>query len=115
GLGKETPEDRHILEGLVWKEIVNRVSNESELSLFFERSPNWPFATSQRGKIDQLMALYKSQSKSKSKDKKLILDREKKKLADAGISGSAVVPKFTKSMEMTNLEELLQQFRKSLA
>ncbi len=114
-LNKETSEDRKALEDLVWKEIINRVSNESELSLFFERFENWPFASPRKGAIEQFLTIYKSRSKNKSKDKKVILEREKKKLADAGISGSAVVPKFSKSVEVTGMEELIQQFRKSLS
>jgi len=113
-LGNEAPEERAILEKLVWKEIVSGISNEAQMTLFFDRFGEWPFANSRRTKIEEFRKTFQNQLKSKNKDKKTILERAKKKLADAGISGSAVVPKFSKDMESSSLQDLIQQFRKAL-
>ncbi len=113
-LAEETPENRSILEKLVWKEIIGGVSNEAQLDLFFDRFEDWPFASSKTINIEKFRTTFKDRTKNKNKDKKTILEREKKKLADAGISGSAVVPKFSKDMENAGLGDLIQQFKKTL-
>lgn len=110
----EAPEERAILENLVWKEIVSGISNEAQMTLFLDRFGEWPFANSRKTKIEEFRKTFQNQAKDKNKDKKTILEREKKKLADAGISGSAVVPKFMKDMESSSLQDLIQQFRKTL-
>ena len=90
------------------------VSNKAELSVFLDRFESWPFASSKKNEIEQFKITFKDQSKNKNKDKKVVLEREKKKLADAGISGSAVVPKFSTNMESAVMMELIQEFKKTL-
>ncbi|MDR3605231.1 MAG: hypothetical protein P4L38_11425 [Syntrophaceae bacterium] len=113
-LMEETPEDRPVLDKLIWNEVVGGVSNEAELSVFLDRFESWPLASSKKSEIEQFKITFKDQSKNKNKDKKVVLEREKKKLADAGISGSAVVPKFSKNMESALMAELIQEFKKTL-
>jgi hypothetical protein len=113
-LNGEPQEDRFLLEKLVWKEIVAGISTEADMNTLFERFEEWPFANSKKSEIESFRTTFKNQVKNKNKDKKSILEREKKKLADAGISGSAVVPKFSKEMETAGLTELIEQFRNTL-
>ncbi len=113
-LSEEIPEDRSVLDKLIWNEVVGGVSNQAELSVFLDRFEGWPFASSKKSEIEQFKITFKDQSKNKNKDKKVVLEREKKKLADAGISGSAVVPKFSKNMEGTAMMELIQELKKTL-
>jgi hypothetical protein len=113
-LNGEPQEYRSLLEKLVWKEIVTKISTEADVNTLFERFEEWPFATSKKSEIESFRTTFKNQVKNKNKDKKTILEREKKKLADAGISGSAVVPKFSKEMETAGLTELIEQFRNAL-
>ena len=113
-LDQESPEERSILEPLVWKNIVQGISSEDEIKVVFDRFDDWPFFKSKRNKIEELCTKFKDQGKNKNKDKKSLLDREKKKLADAGISGSAVVPKFSKNMESAAMAELIEEFKKTL-
>lgn len=114
-LNEEPQEDRSLLEKLVWNEIVARISTEAEVNILFDRFEEWPFANSKKSEIETFRTTFKNQVKNKNNDKKTILEREKKKLADAGISGSAVVPKFSKEMETAGLTELIGQFRKALS
>ncbi|MGC8605824.1 MAG: hypothetical protein ACP5VS_19335 [Desulfomonilaceae bacterium] len=114
-LYEESPENLSILEKYVLKEIVDLVSTESDLALFFDRFENWPFASSKKREIEEFLATYQNRSKNKNKDKKIILEHAKKKLADSGILGSAVVPKFSKNLESSSLTDLLQQFSKMLS
>ena len=113
-LSEEIPEDQSVLDKLIWNEVVGGVSNEAELSVFLDRFESWPFASSKKSEIEQFKITFKNQSKNKNKDKKVVLEREKKKLADAGISGSAVVPKFSKNMEGAVMTELIRDFKKIL-
>ena len=113
-LDQESPEERSILEPLVWKNIVQGISSEDDIKVVFDRFDDWPFFKSKRNKIEELRTKFKDQGKNKNKDKKSLLDREKRKLADAGISGSAVVPKFSKNMESAAMAELIEEFKKTL-
>ena len=113
-LVEETQEDRPALNKLIWNKIVGGVSNEDELSVFLDRFESWPFASSKKSEIEQFKMTLRDQSKNKNKDKKAVLERERKKLADSGISGSAVVPKFSKNMESAVITELIQEFKKTL-
>jgi len=111
---EETPQDRPVLDKLIWNKIVGGLSNKAELSVFLDRFESWPFASSRKSEIEKFHTTFKNQSKKKNKDKKSLLDREKRKLADAGISGSAVVPKFSKNMESAAMAELIEEFKKTL-
>jgi hypothetical protein len=113
-LDQDSPEERSILEPLVWKNIVQGISSEDDIRVVFDRFDDWPFFNSKRNKIEKLRTKFKDQGKNKNKDKKSLLDREKRKLADAGISGSAVVPKFSKNMESAAMAELIEEFKKTL-
>lgn len=113
-LDQDSPEERSILEPLVWKNIVQGISSEDDIRVVFDRFDDWPFFKSKRNKIEELRTKFKDQGKNKNKDKKSLLDREKRKLADAGISGSAVVPKFSKNMESAAMAELIEEFKKTL-
>jgi hypothetical protein len=113
-LDQDSPEERSILEPLVWKNIVQGISSEDDIRVVFDRFDDWPFFNSKRNKIEKLRTKFKDQGKNKNKDKKSLLDREKRKLADAGISGSAVVPKFLKNMESAAMAELIEEFKKTL-
>ncbi len=113
-LDQESPEERSILEPLVWKNIVQGISSEDDIKVVFDRFDDWPFFKSKRNKIEELRTKFKDQGKNKNKDKKSLLDREKRKLADSGISGSAVVPKFSKNMERAAMAELIEEFKKTL-
>ncbi len=113
-LDQESPEERSVLETLVWKNIVQGISSEDDIKVFFERFDDWSLFRSKRNKIEELRIKFKDQGKNRNKDKKSLLDREKRKLADAGISGSAVVPKLSKNMESSAMVELIEEFKKIL-
>jgi hypothetical protein len=108
---EETLQDRPVLDKLIWNEIVGGVSNKAELGVFLDRFESWPFASSKKSEIEKFHTTFKNQSKNKNKDKKVVLEREKKKLADAGISGSAVIPKLSMKTQTASLQELIREFR----
>jgi hypothetical protein len=113
-LDQESPEERSILEPLVWKNIVQGISSEDDIKVVFDRFDDWPFFNSKRKKIEELRTKFKDQGKNKNKDKKNLLDREKRKLVDSGISGSAVIPKLSMNTQTASLQELIQEFRNVL-
>ena len=65
--------------------------------------------------LHELRTSFKSRLKARGEDRKKVLAREKKKLAAAGISGSAVVPKISKGLGAEQgFEEELGRFKREL-
>ena len=114
-LEQESAEDKPKLELLVWKNIILGISNQDDIKVFFERFHDWPFLSSKRQIVEEYRSKFKDQLKNSNKDNKSILEREKKKLVEAGISGSAVVPKFSKNAGSAEISNLIEEFKKSLS
>ncbi|MFH0958274.1 MAG: hypothetical protein V1897_06180 [Pseudomonadota bacterium] len=113
-IAHEPPDEKAILESLIWKNMVLGINAENDIKVFFDRLDDWSFSEPKRNKIEELRTKFKDLGKNKNKKKKNLLDREKRNLADAGISGSAVVPKFSKNMERASMAELIEEFKKTL-
>jgi hypothetical protein len=92
-ISEESLEDRELLEWLVWKEMVENLPPNAEILQHIELMQNLPESRIRSAVLGELRAAFKTRLKNEGPDRKKIIIREKKKLAAAGISGSAVVPK----------------------
>ncbi len=95
----ESPEDRELLRELIWAEMVENLPADADILKYLELMEKLPQAESKRLIIGELRGKFKSSLKHQVPDRKKIVLREKKKLAAAGISGSAVVPRIPKTPE----------------
>ena len=95
----EPPEDRELLRELIWIEMVENLPSDADILKYLELMDKLPQAESKHSVISELRGAFKAGLKQQVPDRKKIVLREKKKLAAAGISGSAVVPKIPKNPE----------------
>lgn len=113
-LAGEMPDDIEELKKLVWNCMVERIDNEQNLMDYLERMQGLPFAPPIKSVLDRFRASVKVAQKDKSKDRKTLIERERKKLAESGISGSAVLPKLSKASEEQGINELIANLKKEL-
>lgn len=98
-LSDESPEDRTLLESLIWKEMVEHLPANQEILTHLDLMHHLPQARSKDRALGELRSLFKGGMKTSAEDRKKIVARERKKLAAQGISGTAVVPKIPKDTE----------------
>lgn len=89
----EAPEDGEALEWLVWKEMVENFPADADILKHIQLMEKLPEAKVRSAILTELRAAFKTHLKNEGPARKKVVIREKKKLASAGISGSAVVPK----------------------
>jgi hypothetical protein len=99
GLSEEPPEDRTLLETLIWRELVENLPVNQEILVHLDLMQKLPQAQDKSLPLGELRSLFKGGMKMTAEDRKKIVAREKKKLAALGISGSAVMPKIPKDVE----------------
>jgi hypothetical protein len=114
-LEQENPDDRELLEWLIWVQMVENLPTDvgilKHLDLMQILSP----AKVKESAMTRLRAAFKIALKQHAPDRKKIILREKKKLAALGISGDAVVPKIPKNPEPdAEFMSVLEQCRKEL-
>jgi hypothetical protein len=97
---EETPQDRELLEWLVWKEMVENLPPNAGILQHIELMQKLPEAKVRSAILGDLRAAFKARLKNEGPDRKKIIIREKKKLASVGISGSAVVPKIPRHSDV---------------
>ena len=110
----EPPDQLEELKKLVWNNLVSKIQNNDNLQSFMNVLENLDFVPGRKPVFQKYRSLLKDAQKDKSKDKKLIIDREKRKLADAGISGTAVVPKIPRDSEEQGINRLLENLKSEL-
>ncbi|MGD9817423.1 MAG: hypothetical protein AB7V04_01860 [Desulfomonilaceae bacterium] len=113
-LMSENSSDLEELKRLVWNGLVSKIQNDTNLMTFLERLEKLPLTPSKVSVLNRYKSLIKEALKDKSKDRKSLIDRERKKLADSGISGSAVVPIISKESENKGIDELIKKLRSEL-
>jgi hypothetical protein len=109
-LGEESPEDRKLLETLIWKEMVENLPANQEILAHLDLMQHLPQSRTKGHALGELRSLFKGGMKTSAEDRKKLVTREKKKLAAMGISGTAVIPKIPKDMEPS--QELLSTVAK---
>ena len=92
-LEKEPDENRRLLQRLLWESVVEGLDVPEELFKCLDVLEKLPQAVDKASLLKEARAAVNAAMKDRAKDRKKILNRERKKLAAFGISGSAVVPK----------------------
>ena len=111
----ELDPDRKLLESCLWKEMVEALPEDADILRHLSLMGRLPGAESKVEIIKELKDLVKSSSKGESSDRKKQLNRERKRLASAGITGTAVVPKLPKSRQLDDrLISKMSEFKKKL-
>ena len=113
-LMSEPSGDLEELRKLVWNNLVLKIDNNPNLTTFLDLIEKLPFAPSRKDVLDKFRASLKGAQKDKSKDRKSLLERERKKLADSGISGAAVVPVISRDSENKRINELINSLKANL-
>ena len=97
-LNNEPESDRRVLHSLLWNAMVESLAADEEILKCLHIMEMLPAGQGQSSRtLHELRASFKSWLKTRGADRKKVLARERKRLAAAGISGSAVVPKIPKS------------------
>jgi hypothetical protein len=95
-LDSQPENDRRVLHSLLWNAMVESLPADEEILKCLHVMEMLPAGKANASKLHELRASFKSWLKTRGADRKKVLARERKKLAAAGISGSAVVPKIPK-------------------
>jgi len=114
-LDSEPESDRLLLHSLLWNAMLETLPADEEILKYLSVMETLPEGEAKATTLHELRASFKSWLKVRGADRKKILAREKKKLAAAGISGSAVVPKIPKGPGAEHgFEGELEKFKKEL-
>jgi len=95
-LDNEPESDRRLLHSLLWNTMLDTLPADEEILKYLHVMEMLPAGKAKATKLHELRASFRSWLKTRGADRKKVLARERKKLAAAGISGSAVVPKIPK-------------------
>lgn len=114
-LDNEPESDRRVLHSLLWNAMVESLPAHEELLKCLHIMEMLPAGQAKVATLHELRASFKSWLKTRGGDRKKVLARERKKLAAAGISGSAVVPKIpTGSSAEQGFEQELGKLKTAL-
>jgi hypothetical protein len=115
-LDNEPERDRLVLHSFLWNTMLETLPADEEILKCLQIMELLPTGKANASKLSKLRAAFKSWLKTRGADRKKVLAREKKRLAAAGISGSAVVPKIPKGSGVERgFEQELERFRKELS
>ncbi|MBI5571501.1 MAG: hypothetical protein HY914_16270 [Desulfomonile tiedjei] len=92
-LDRESETDREFLEALIWGEFVETLTADKEFLKQIDLMQRLPLGNIKHDLLTRLRSAFKAAVKTAATDRKKLLARELKRLATAGISGTAVVPK----------------------
>jgi hypothetical protein len=92
-LDQESPEDVGLIRALVWNTFVENLPSSDDTPAYLDLMAKVPVDRERIQILEELRASLKTAGKSHSRDMKTQVAAARKKLAEAGISGSAVVPK----------------------
>jgi len=107
----EPEQDRAFLQTSLWNEMVNGLAPGKDFLTHLEVMGKLPQGTAKASLLKELRSAMDSAKKDWSQDIKKVIAREKKKLASLGISGSAVVPKISKSGLDQDYTALIGRFK----
>ena len=95
-IDNEPESDRRVLHSLLWNAMVESLPADDEILKYLHIMEMLPTGQAKVVTLHELRASFKSWLRTRGADRKKVIAREKKKLAAAGISGSAVVLKIPK-------------------
>jgi hypothetical protein len=114
-LDNERESDRQLLHSLIWNTMVETLPSDDGLLSYIPIMEKLPAGRAKAATLHELRASFKSWLKTRGDDRKKVIARERKKLASAGISGSAVVPKIPKGPGAEQgFEHELERLRREL-
>ncbi|MGB6063562.1 MAG: hypothetical protein WBG50_02070 [Desulfomonilaceae bacterium] len=115
GLNNESENDRQLLHSLLWNAMVEAMPADEAVLQYLHVMEMLPAGTVKNEILHELRSSFKSWLKTRGTDRQKALTREKKKLAAAGISGNAVVPKIPKGSGVEHgFEQELERFKRQL-
>ena len=112
-LNQEKPEDKRLIQLFLWKILVEELpANEDILKYLDIMEAIEPGKSSI---LKEIRTEFKSGVKDRISDKKKILQKEKKRLATLGISGTAVIAKIPKDAgDEYSFTAVLEKFKTDL-
>jgi hypothetical protein len=107
--------DRKAVESKLWELLIQDIPEDDSVYNYLRMLIKLPLAGSRAPVIDRMRHELRSVTKESAADKKKFLNRERKKLADIGISGSAVVPRLPKDFGLgAEFKEAIAKYRSEL-
>jgi hypothetical protein len=114
-LEAEPAEERETLKRLIWNMLVDELPADSSISDYLKVMEQLPQARDRQEQLARLREEIRSGEKGAKSDRKKILNRERKRLASAGISGSAVIAAMPRdAKEFTSLSKNIEALKKDL-
>lgn len=114
-MNEDSDEDRRLLDSLLWEEIFNGLPDDRSMPRFLDLMEGLPTGKANPTVVKEMRSFFKDAAKGRSVDRKKLLTREKKRLAAAGISGTAVVPKMSKNLKAnSDFLSKIEEFRHQL-
>jgi hypothetical protein len=112
-LAQEPPEDRGLIDSFLWRILVEELPANQEILKYLDIMEM--IAPGKLPILKEVRSAFKSGVKDRISDRKKILQKEQKRLAALGISGTAVVPKISKDTEDEgNFAAALDKFKADL-
>jgi len=101
GLDAEPPDDRALLQEVLWQIMVELLPTTGEdLLRSLTVMEQLPQGHGKARVLHEIHSSFKNSVKRQAEERKRIVNRERKKLAAIGISGSAVVPKIPSRQDL---------------
>ncbi len=114
-LQDEPAEDRDILPAFIWNTLVESLPADHDLPKYLDVMGKLRQAGTKEHLLKELRSAFHTALKHQTEDRKKTVNREKKKLAAFGISGSAVMPKLPRVLDFgEDFALTLQKFKNRL-
>lgn len=114
GIDEEDPKKRREILDLLWDELVDALIPGRAGAKLLDVLEKLPRAEEKADVLARMRSELKSAEKNRVKDVKKVLNRERKKLASIGISGSAVVPKLPEDAESQETAHTMEDLKAKL-
>jgi len=95
-LASESENERKKLRSMIWDTLVRDLPPSQEVLKYLDLMARLPQADAKAAVLKEVRSSFHAALKQQAEDRKKLIGREKRKLADHGISGSAVIPKLPK-------------------
>jgi hypothetical protein len=112
---KESATEHPMLDSLFWSDMVENIPEDKELLPYLDLLESLPQARGKQSILRKIRDSWKACTKETSADKKDQAARERKRLADVGISGGAVVPRLLEGgFTLSRFSDDLKVLKKAL-
>jgi len=111
-LSHDSPEDGDLFRSLLWNTFVENIPSGHDTAAYLKLMASISVDSGRSKTLEELVAALKTAEKNRSRDMKTLVVAARKKLADAGISGSAVVPRVEGMQDSYN--DIINKYKKLL-